>query len=147
MEALLLDDREERELWKTWGPAVLAKWLRDRPGTRPALWWKYDAPRLPDKGTGAYWDGGKLPEPRRRLGGRGRTKAEEAGGKLVFLLNNFCGIPANGENWAFYDPSDPPQYESQASYLQRHGLLSHEEGEALKTRPEAFEPEIIKIPT
>jgi hypothetical protein len=66
---------------------------------------------------------------------------------LVFILNDFCGIPANKENWIFFDPSDPPQFESQASYLRRHGRLTPAETEALKDQLKVWQPEILNFTT
>jgi hypothetical protein len=51
----------------------------------------------------------------------------------------FAGRPFRGVP---IDPADPPQYESQAAYLKRLGLLTAEERRALG--PEAFEPEVVR---
>ena len=138
MEILLEDDQEE-PIWQTWGPSVLARWIQERPGTRPSLWWKFSAPRLPAQGTKTFYDG-TIPEPRQRLGGVGRTQMDAGADWVPFYR---CGLPASRECWEFFDPSEPPVFESQASYLKRHGLLTPEETEALKDRPEAFEPETV----
>lgn len=138
---ILLDDEFEEDIWRIWGPSVLERWLRDRPGSRPSLWWKYEAPRLPAKGTGSFYDG-KLEEPRRQVGGSGLTQWEAGENWLPHLK---CGIPASRECFKTFDPSDPPNYEAQAVYLKRHGLLTAEEAEALTNRPEAWEPEILKF--
>jgi hypothetical protein len=128
MEILIEDDQEE-PIWRTWGPAVLARWIQERPGTRPSLWWKYQAPRL---------------QPRKRVGGVGKTKWEAGENWIPFYS---CGLPASQECWEFLDPNEPPIFEAQATYLKRHGLLTPEEEEALKDRPEAFEPETINFAT
>jgi hypothetical protein len=39
------------------------------------------------------------------------------------------------------DPNNPPRFESQAAYLERHGLLSPEERRRLPA--DAFEPELV----
>jgi hypothetical protein len=39
------------------------------------------------------------------------------------------------------DPSDPPKFESQASYLKRHNLF--EPGEERRLKAKDFEPQII----
>jgi hypothetical protein len=59
------------QLWELQREVILAEHAKDQPGTRPALWWRLDAPRLPI-GTfkGCHYDG-QLPEPRKRLGGTG----------------------------------------------------------------------------
>jgi len=33
-----------REIWERARDAVLPRWLEERPGTRPSLWWQFDAP-------------------------------------------------------------------------------------------------------
>ena len=33
-----------REIWDRARDTVLPVWLRERPGTRPSLWWQFDAP-------------------------------------------------------------------------------------------------------
>lgn len=43
------------------------------------------------------------------------------------------------------DPSDPPIFESEASYLERHGLLSPQEKKYLASHPEAMEPEMVNF--
>ena len=59
------------QLWNQNRDVILAEHVKENPGTRPALWWRYTAPRLP-VGTfpGCYRDG-QLPEPRKRTGGTG----------------------------------------------------------------------------
>ena len=138
---ILLDDYKEESIWETWGPSVLARWIQDRPGSRPSLWWKYTAPRLPAKGIKAIYDG-KLLDLRQQVGGAGTTKWE---GGENWIPYYFCGLPATKNCWMGLDPNEPPVFESQASYLKRHGLLTPEEEKALESRPEAFEPEIYNI--
>ena len=86
---LFFADEEESAVWAKWGPGVLARWLIERPGTRPSLWWKYEAPRLPAKGIKVFYDG-KIPEPRQRVGGVGSTQWD------------------SGENWVPLLPLRPP---------------------------------------
>jgi hypothetical protein len=45
-------ERGWRRLWREHGREIVRLWAEHRPGRRPALWWRFDAP-----------------EPRRRLGG------------------------------------------------------------------------------
>src|SRR5215208_7633421 len=44
------------ELWAEYGPAIVKQWAAEKPGTRPSLWWKYDAPepRRPRESQAAY---------------------------------------------------------------------------------------------
>jgi hypothetical protein len=64
-------------LWAVHSERILAEHVAIHPGTRPARWWYYEAPRLP-VGTfpGCYYDG-QLSAPRLRLGGTG-TPASDA---------------------------------------------------------------------
>ena len=62
------------ELWGAHKDAVLAAWVAERSGTRPRLWWRYDAPRwnAPAERRDWYYVKQKLlSEPRLRLGGVG----------------------------------------------------------------------------
>lgn len=53
-----------------------------------------------------------------------------------FSEGDFAGAPI--------DPDDPPRYESQAAYLERHGLLLPGERERLSEAD--FEPEAVEPP-
>ncbi len=137
-----------RGLWKQYGPAVLTRWQSEQPGTRPALWWRFDAPRLargahPD----CFWDG-TLPEPRKRVGGIG-TPLHEI---LAYVPSFYLGVPKSWigadeqhscsiETAAAIDPQNPPTFESQASYLERLGLFSR--GERARLSASAFAPESV----
>lgn len=147
--ARFISDKEQRALWEIGRETVLEDWIRTRPGTRPSWWWDFDAPREPvGAHPGCYYDG-KLPQPRRRLGGTG-TPAHEV---LAYMPRTHYGIPMT---WVtpfdveYYgrrfrgqaiDPADPPIYESQAAYVERHGLLLP--GERKRLRKADFEPEAL----
>jgi hypothetical protein len=139
-------DDELGALWRAHSDRIVAEHVIIHPGTRPHRWWQHSAPRLP-LGTfpGLYFDG-KLPEPRRRLGGIG-TPASDV---LAYVPMFRYGLPWIWiEHWQvmYYsrlavdihgapigdlyprnfkgvaiDPNDPPTFESQAAYLKRHGL-------------------------
>ncbi len=145
-------DDELRAAWNEVRDEILGEWTATSPGTRPSFWWRFDAPRQP-LGTfeGCNFDG-KLPEPRRRLGGIG-TPSHEC---LAYKPHYDFGLPAHWVNqWEsdYYnsdgdfegvaiDHEDPPRYESEASYLERHGLFRP--GEKKRLRKADFEPELIK---
>lgn len=114
-----------REVWEELRGEVLAAWIEKRPGTRPLRWWEYDAPEL-----------------RRRLGGCGDPISEV----LADAPHYDRGIPAQwltSEDANMYDdalrnhthkrlavvfdPKNPPTFESEATYLDRLGLLIPEE--------------------
>jgi len=142
-ELLLLscDDREIRKLWNQYGPEILELWIERRPGTRPQAWWTHDAPRMSAEeierqGWAGCYFAKHLPDPRRRLGGTG-TAAHD----VENLVPHFSpGIP---DDWRDTDPANPPQFESQATYLRRHNLL--EPCEERRLRPKDYEPEIVSV--
>jgi hypothetical protein len=133
------------EIWEYHVDAVLAEWVTDKPGTRPSLWWLWNAPRYsgPER---AQWITCHLCDPRLRLGGVGTPKSD----RLAHVQRFAFGVP---RDWidaddvrifdtladvAPYDDDDPPIFESQASYLARHDLLLP--GERERLAPDAFEP-------
>jgi hypothetical protein len=147
------DRGDTRGLWNRYGTAIVEQWAEEQPGRRPMLWWAYDAPRWRtyDLRHADCWyvTRGEICEPRERLGGIG-TPVHEV---LNYGPAWTYGIP---DRWvtvsdvACYgpkfrgvaiDPSDPPRYESQAAYLQRHGLLLP--GEAARLRAPDFAPELV----
>ncbi|GAB2582498.1 hypothetical protein GCM10027066_24880 [Dyella jejuensis] len=95
---------------------VAADWIKTKPGTRPAMWWRYDAPRL-DPAQLGRWSrtvlAPRLIETRRKLSGEGMPLHEA----LNYAPSHHYGIPA----W-FGDPDNPPAFESQRAYLKRHSL-------------------------
>jgi hypothetical protein len=117
------------ELWATYAADVLEVWTAALPGTRPPLWWRYD-----------------VPEPGRcRLGGIG-TPANEC---TAIMLRLTRGVPADwlwppdAAEWpdligCLVSLADPPAFESEATYLDRHGLFLPGERERLTAA--AFEP-------
>jgi hypothetical protein len=154
-----------RSAWDALREDLLPDFIRRNPGRRPWSWWQFSAPRWARK-FGAYWDG-TLPEPRLRVGGKGTPNFEA----LNYVPAFDRGIPASWvKEWdvAYYngravdvhgnrigteyqeghfphdaiDPADPPTFESEASYLDRHGLLSAAERKRLTAAD--FEPEAIR---
>lgn len=93
-------DAELREVWRQHRESLLAAWIAEHPGTRPAGWWLFDAPR----------------EPRRRVGGVGTPLKDSP---LHF------GMPSQFED--DYHFKDSPRYETERDYLKRHRLLMPEE--------------------
>jgi hypothetical protein len=156
-----------KDLWETHRDEVLAQYIADNPGSRPSLWWHYDAPRI-QVGTypDCFWDG-KLAEPRGRLGGVGTPRHE----CLAYVPHFSYGLPTTWvtqrdvEHYArtarglhgdlkypkpsgtfegvAVDPDDPPTYESQAAYLERHGLFLP--GERKRLMKNDFEPERMSL--
>jgi hypothetical protein len=145
-----------KQLWDIHHEVVIAEHVKEFPGTRPKLWWDFSAPRWLDSDH-------DLPEPRNRLGGIGTPAHEVLNWMPRFLL----GIPLdwiNASDVDYYggtmrhvvtgqlvnpkpagsftgvaiDEDDPPLYESEAAYLDRHGLFLTGEEKRLKTAD--FEP-------
>jgi hypothetical protein len=155
-------------LWENNKDEYLPLWIKKHPCTRPIPWWQWDAPRWNDPFEDCFFHG-TLPEPRQRLGGIGTPNYEV----LSYVPEFFKGIPANWvtpfEEKYFngrckdskkqivtksheddfegvaIDPDDPPTFESEASYLQRHGLLIPEEKKYLAKHPELLEPVKIEL--
>ena len=131
-----------RAAWSELRDDILQGFITEYPGARPWAWWHYDAPRAPLGVFQGWWDG---TEPRLRLGGTG-TPSHEV---LNYVPAFSFGLPEawiTDEDVATWprlaghaiDPSDPPTFESEAAYLQRHGLLS-----ATEARHADFDPETI----
>jgi hypothetical protein len=116
-EVLAADSETLAARWAEVRDAYLDAWRGEHPGTRPFIWWRLEAA-----------------EHRRRVGGIG-TPAHEVGNYQEFPF----GVPAC---WVELDPADPPRYEGQATFLDRHGLLTAAERRALP--PGAFKPEAIR---
>ena len=135
------------EIWDRHKDYVLGNWISKYPGRRPWIWWIFDAPRWGRSFKG-WWYDGTLPEPRRRLGGIG-TPAFEC---LAFSPSFNFGVPdhfvtptlvemlSDDFSGVAIDLDDPPVYESQATYLKRHGLLTEDEEKRLTAKD--FEPEL-----
>lgn len=119
--------------WSRVRNSVLRTWIAEHPGTRPYAWWCFDAPGV-----------------RERVGGTGTPKHEV----LKYAPVYDFGIPKYwitqqditlrrkaGFKGKPLDKNNPPLYESQAAFLQRHGLLSEEEMEILPA--DAYDLEVI----
>src|SRR5262245_43132117 len=137
-------DRAERyfvkydELWPSVRERILEDWIRERPGTRPSYWWLHDAPdmavaELVDHGWDCASFAPKLKEPRLRVGGVEQTVWERFPAVVPVFVR---GIP---KDWDSVDPTNPPRFESESAYLDRHGLL--DPGERRRLSSADFEPE------
>ena len=121
--------------WRQHKEDILSIWRLEHPGSRPWAWWLFDAPET----------------LRHRLGGQGTadhevfSKAEEIffGVHVSYIQDDdFKAYMSLGETLPPYaqpfDPDNAPQWESEASYLQRHGLLTTDE--ECKLSPVDFKP-------
>jgi hypothetical protein len=118
--------RDYKELWANFRGQILERWIRKSPGTRPSFWWHYDAPPLTPESIGGYH------MPRERAGGKGTSWEHSPSCQH--------GFPDCWHEEGF-DSNDPPRFESEASYLDRHGLLLP--GERRRLKREDFEPEVL----
>ena len=131
--------------WELVGAEIVALWTEQHPGSRPANWWRFSAPEPARRRIGGVGD--RLSEvlahtPMLEYGvpSEGFVDADLLAlykrqfGKM--LRNRVTGRPA-----VSVDPLDPPTYESEAVFLDRHNLLSAVERDALDA--DAFEPEAV----
>ncbi len=121
-ELLLLsqEDSEIKKLWDVSREEILSDWIRAKPGTRPLLWWRLDSPGN-----------------RERIGGNGRLLSEKYSAILQYWEKGiFTG-------WDWIDETDPPTFESEAAYLDRHGLLTAAEKKFIEKHPELMKPEKV----
>ena len=152
---------ECREVWLAIRDELLPQWIKVHPGTRPSWWFLFDSqcPRISAEDiqrhgwTGCYYTK-DLPDLRRRLGGIGDPAYEH-----YSLVPHFdCAVPdqfitaedvewhrEEGEEFSGipFDADDPPVYESQASYLDRHKLLTPAERRRL--RAQDFKPVKVSL--
>jgi hypothetical protein len=123
------DPEKLASAWSEVGVDLVAEHVKKFPGSRPWGWWKFDAP-----------------ETRQRLGGRGTLRDPDR------PVLDF-GMPSRGYNWIIpadvrvgikaipVDFSNPPVFESQATFLRRNGLLVS--GEERRIPTAAWEPEAV----
>jgi hypothetical protein len=112
-----LHETMQQEEWEKHKKTLLAEWITASPGSRPWAWWMWDSPG-----------------PRQLISGTGTVSGKQL----------YKGVPLY---WRTYDEGDLPTYESEASYLDRHGLLKADERR--RVRPASWDPESITqiIPT
>jgi hypothetical protein len=150
---------DDDELWPELREGILQDWIRERPCTRPLRWWESDAPKmdvaeLERRGWLDSFFAAAMPELRLRLGGIGDPEFEHLAvvpeieyGLPVYFLDNWSVLYYNHAPGSFtgkaIDPLDPPRYESQAAFLERHGLLTAQEQKYLEKAPELLTPETI----
>ncbi len=133
--ALTCEKETVRSAWESLRDELLPAWVEEHPGTRPWGWWKHDAPKAKVPGI-PEWHLPEMVEPRKQIGGTGAPPWEEYPAILPYYT---LGLPDSLEG---IDPEDLPRFESEASYLDRHGLLSAAERKALP--PYAYEPEMLR---
>jgi hypothetical protein len=139
--------------WRAHKAEILAAWIGEHPGTRPTLWWTHDAPhparkRLSGIGTPCpevlnYAESYTLGLPDHWVS---TWDVDYYNGRALDIHGDLIVCQWREGDFAgrAIDPESPPTFESQASYLKRHGLL--EPGEEKRLRPAAFAPEVVLVP-
>jgi hypothetical protein len=128
--------------WLEIEPAAMAQWIDRYPGQRPpAFWWwrSGDEPlRQRLGGCGDTWVTGRRPfSPNRPIGNSRRSDAMRlVTPELPNYGATWQGLPI--ASWTNTDPASPPIFESEASYLDRRGLLLP--GERRRLAGADFEP-------
>jgi hypothetical protein len=129
---------EAEQIWLGAKEFVIPEWIKRHPGSRPPYWWHFDAPREPKgRWPGCFFDGRSA--ERKRVGGTGFTQWDN-GGAIVPHFER--GVPSYWVTESI-DSDDPPIFESEATYLKRHGLMTASELRRLRTKD--FEPEILDL--
>ena len=127
-----------RELVEQHGDRFLAEFIAEHPGQRPAWWWHFN---VADNGE---------PLLRQRIGGVGESSGEWVSYGVprdwITLADKTEDRTWPGKPLASgmaVDPNNPPLFESEATFLDRHDMLV--KGERARLKPEDFEPEAIDV--
>jgi hypothetical protein len=102
---MLDDKRTPAETWADHGEQITKDWIKKHPGTRPYFWWLIDSPDKPEDFKPV---------------------------NVVKMVERYCinvGVTHFPRKEVFPEP--PYKYESEATYLQRKGLLTEFELERL----------------
>jgi hypothetical protein len=113
------------ELWASRRDEVLGYWVEAHPGTRPSGWWCFEAPCLRQRirGVGEPW----------------QVRDTAYGVPTTWNIGRHQNLWANPPPAP--DPSNPPTCESEATFLDRHGLLLP--GERDRLADDDFRPQSI----
>lgn len=169
LEIWSLSEKRHQEVLEYYRSEILPQWIKDHPCSRPWAWWRFDAPRWEDPYSDCYYHG-TYAEPRQRLGGTGTPDFEVLGYVPDFRKGIPTGFVTKFEEKYYngtakdingnpigtkykqgdfkgqaIDPDDPPIFESEAVYLERHGLLTPLEIKHLQRHPEIREPEKFEV--
>ena len=82
--AFFWDEPERERDWQAARGEILADWIREHPGTRPAAWWAYDAPKQAAPRV-PKWRRPEMVEPRQRIGGTGAPSWEKYPATLPYF--------------------------------------------------------------
>jgi hypothetical protein len=133
--------------WLEIEPAAMTQWIERYPGQRPPAfwWWRSGDEPLRERlgGSGNTWVTGRHPfSPHRPIGVSRRSDAMRlVTPELPDYGRTWRGVPIVG--WTNIDPACPPIFESEASYLDRRGLLQPTERRQLGGAD--FEPVVLVL--
>jgi hypothetical protein len=140
----MLGNPSRHDYWRSVEGEVLPQWISANPGTRPAAWWMFDAPR---------WEHPNL-APRlrrdssapRRILVDGVPTEPEAPGMIVTTLFKGTYAPAPWSKRWDGEQLVELEVETEASYLRRHGLLTAAEVRSLAKHPAPeFAPLMVSL--
>jgi hypothetical protein len=150
-----------KSAWKAAKDEILSDFIKQHPCQRPHLWWRFDSLGIRRRvgGVGDLWHEIENYKPIECYYGIPRnwvtqTEVDYYNGRSVDINGN----PTN-EKWppgsghykkgdlkkVAIDENDPPVFESQAAFLQRHDLLTATELKFLKKNPQLLEPETLRF--
>lgn len=106
-------DEPKRTLWYQYRDMILTHWIQTKPGTRPSCWWLFDSPRATARQRSEFDENqhADMIDHRRQISGSKPRRDATAP----------CydhGIPKHLKY-----SGEPPEFESERAYLDRHGLL------------------------
>lgn len=110
------------KIWKSHEDEILSDWIKENPCSRPWIFWLFETT-----------------ENRQQIGGKGETEWEKYPAIVPYYTK---GIPAS---WTWIDEKSPPCFESEATYLQRNGLLTESEKRYLTKHPKLLQPEKVEF--
>ncbi len=117
-------DEAKRAAWEELREPLLRRWVKDNPGTRPHAWWLYDAPERRRRVDGVQhpFDNRKRKEYVAKWAADYPREAEQNAYRLSYgKPNAFC-----------VSDDFTAEYETEAEFLQRLGLLTGAERQALE---------------
>jgi hypothetical protein len=124
----------QRVAWAQYGSEITAQFIREHPGKRPWAWWIFDATELRRRLTKPRWKPDEMDTHHFAVAAREKMNPSA-------FDNEPCsfGLPR-----PFYQ--DSPFFESEAAYLERHGLLTAEEKTALAKQGDEKKREVQTLP-
>lgn len=118
------DQRAMREAWDKLKPTILPQFIALNPCRRPFAWWKYDSPK---------------DEPLRRYTGTSPFDQDDAPEHTQVVWFGKCPVLWQES----FD--DPPVWETQAEYLQRHDLLTAAERTWLEAHSDQYDDDELNV--